>query len=126
MCLTHSADVSQLLRPWIQGVSATTSASRFRPAARTLLPERTGEQWVTRSVARNGVVCVGWQQVSVGKNYSGSACDVLVTDKLLQFWVGNELLKTVARTTTGEIRKKHAAGPPDGRNLNGSATHQPK
>jgi hypothetical protein len=46
----------------------------------------------------------------VGKNYSGSACDVLVTDKLLQFWVGNELLKTVARTTTGEIRKKRAGG----------------
>jgi hypothetical protein len=65
---------------------------------------------VTRSVARNGVVCVGWQQVSVGRNYSGSACDVLVSDKLLQFWVGNELLKTVARTSTGEIRKKRAQG----------------
>jgi hypothetical protein len=46
----------------------------------------------------------------VGKNYSGSACDVLVSEKLLQFWVGNELLKTVARTSTGEIRKKRAGG----------------
>jgi len=45
-----------------------------------------------------------------GKNYSGSACNVLVTDALLQFWVGNELLKTVARTSTGDIRKKRAAG----------------
>ena len=45
-----------------------------------------------------------------GRNYSGSACDVLVSDKLLQFWVGNELLKTVARTSTGEIRNKHAGG----------------
>jgi hypothetical protein len=35
---------------------------------------------------------------------------VLVTDGLLQFWVANELLKTVARTSTGEIRKKHAEG----------------
>ena len=53
---------------------------------------------------------MGWQQVSVGRNYSGSACDVLVSDTLLQFWVGNELLKTVARTSTGEIRTKRAGG----------------
>lgn len=93
-----------------QSLGDVTPASRFRPAARALVPERNGEQWVTRSVARNGVVCVGWQQVSVGKNYSGSACDVLVTDKVLQFWVANELIKTVARTSTGEIRKKRAGG----------------
>ena len=31
------------------------------------------------------------------------------SDGLFQFWVGNELLKTVARATPGaEIRKKHA------------------
>jgi hypothetical protein len=94
-----------------QSLGDTTPASRFQaPAVRLPTPERNGEQWVTRGVSRNGVVCVGWQQVSVGKNYSGSACNVLVTDTLLQFWVGHELLKTVARTTTGEIRKKHAAG----------------
>lgn len=29
---------------------------------------------------------------------------------LLQFWIGDELLKTVTRTSTGEVRKKHAAG----------------
>jgi len=29
---------------------------------------------------------------------------------VLQFWVGNELLKTVARTGNGAIRKKNAAG----------------
>jgi len=28
----------------------------------------------------------------------------------LQYWVGNELVKTVARQTKGEIRKKHADG----------------
>src|SRR5438105_14285430 len=39
-------------------------------------PERTGEQWVTRRVAANGLVSVGWQQVSVGKHYAGSACNV--------------------------------------------------
>jgi hypothetical protein len=94
-----------------QSLGDVTPGSRFQVTApRPPAPERTGEQWVTRSVARNGIVCVGYQQVSVGKNYSGSACNVLVTDQLLQFWVGNELLKTVARTTTGEIRKKRAGG----------------
>jgi hypothetical protein len=72
--------------------------------------ERSGEQWVTRRVSANGVVCVEWQQVSVGKHYGGSACNVLVGDGLLQFWVGNELLKTVARTRSGAIRNKNAAG----------------
>ena len=35
---------------------------------------------------------------------------VLVTDGTLQYWVGNDLVKTVARQTKGEIRKKHADG----------------
>lgn len=73
-------------------------------------PDRTGEGWVTRKVAANGVVCADWQKVSVGKHRAGQRCDVLVTDQLLQFWVGPELLKTVARARTGEVRKKHAAG----------------
>ncbi len=98
-----------------QSLGDATPASRFHRATepnREPRPtqERTGEQWVTRSVSRNGVVCVGWQQVSVGKHYGGSACNVLVSDKLLQFWVGSELLKTVTRTGSGEIRKKNASG----------------
>lgn len=72
--------------------------------------ERNGEQWVCRKVASNGVVSIDYQQVSVGRNYAGSSCDVLVTDGLLQFWVGSELLKTVARTGTGVVRKLHANG----------------
>ena len=73
-------------------------------------PERNGEQWVCRRVASNGIVSVGYQQVSVGKHFGGSACDVLVTDGLLQFWVGNQLLKTVVRTSKGDVRKLHANG----------------
>ncbi len=73
-------------------------------------PDRSGQGWVTRKVAANGVVCVDWQQVSVGKHRAGQRCDVLVTDGLLQFWIGQELLKTVARTSTGVIRKKNASG----------------
>jgi transposase InsO family protein len=86
---------------------ATSPVGRV-PAPR--VPQRDGDAWVSRKVAGNGVVCVGYQQVSVGKNFSGSACDVLVTGGVLQFWIGNQLVKTVARTSGGEIRKKHAAG----------------
>lgn len=97
-----------------QGLGDLTPESRFRSggAVRHQLrhPERNGEQWVCRRVASNGIVSVGYQQVSVGRNYAGSACDVLVTDGLLQFWVGNELLKTVARTSSGQVRKLHADG----------------
>ena len=94
-----------------QSLGDLTPESRFRVdqvGRRPQHPERSGEQWVSRTVASNGVVCVGHQHVSVGKHYGGNACDVLVTEGLLQFWVGNELLKTVARTSVGEIRKKHA------------------
>lgn len=98
-----------------QALGDLTPESRFHCAHREVRhqlrhPERNGEQWVCRKVASNGIVSVGYQQVSVGKHYGGSACDVLVTDGLLQFWVGNELLKTVARTTKGPVRKLHAEG----------------
>ena len=99
-----------------QALGDVAPAIRFtaseRPSAdpRSPRPERSGEQWVCRRVASNGVVSVDYQQVSVGRNYAGSSCDVLVTDGLLQFWVGSELLKTVARTGTGVVRKLHANG----------------
>jgi hypothetical protein len=67
--------------------------------------------WVSRRVAANGIVCVDWQQVSVGKHRAGSRCDVLVTNQLMQFWIGDDLLKTVPRARQGEVRKKRASGP---------------
>jgi transposase InsO family protein len=98
-----------------QSLGDATPESRFQAGGQRRPepaphPERNGEQWVCRKVASNGVVSVGDQQVSVGRTYSGSACDVLVTDELLQFWVGSELLKTVTRTGTGQVRKLHANG----------------
>ena len=99
-----------------QALGDATPESRFRAIDGNLQrrltprPERNGEQWVCRKVASNGLVSVGYQQVSVGKHHAGSACDVLVTDGLLQFWVGSELLKTVARTSKGQVRKLHADG----------------
>jgi transposase InsO family protein len=98
-----------------QSLGDLTPESRFRSGGAEVRhqlrhPERNGEQWVCRKVASNGVVSVDYQQVSVGKHYGGSPCDVLVSDGLLQFWVGNELLKTVVRTSKGDVRKLHADG----------------
>jgi hypothetical protein len=73
--------------------------------------DRSGDDWVSRRVGANGVVCVSWQQVSVGKHHAGARCDVLVTDQLLKFRVGNELCKTIARTSRGEVGKKRASVP---------------
>lgn len=50
---------------------------------------------------------MAWQ-VSVGKHRAGSRCDVMVTDQMLQFWIGEALMKTVTRTSTGQVRKKRA------------------
>jgi transposase InsO family protein len=101
-----------------QSLADHTPASRFHPdggpapggtrVPAAHRPERDDEQWVARKVAPNGLVCVSWQQISVGKHWAGSRCDVLVTDRVLQFWVNNQLLKTVARASTGPVRKKHA------------------
>jgi hypothetical protein len=102
-----------------QAIGMATPASRFGSHASTedarradlsaLAPDRTGEDWVARKVGPNGVVCVSWQQVSVGKHHAGQRCDVHVGRDLLQFWVGADLLKTVTRNSSGEVRKKNAA-----------------
>src|SRR4051812_37328611 len=75
-----------------QALDMATPAERFaaRPAAATpVLPgvDRSGEDWVARRVASNGVVSVSWQQVCVGKQHAGARCDVHVAADLLQFWV---------------------------------------
>ncbi len=76
-----------------------------------LSTRRDGDDWVSRRVASNGIVCVAWQQVSVGKHHRGELVDVHVTDRLLEFWSGNDLLRTVLRQSKGEIRKKRASRP---------------
>jgi hypothetical protein len=71
--------------------------------------DRTGDDWVCRRAGANGVVAVSWQQVCLGKAAAGHTVDVHVTDQVLQFWDGPALLKTVARTSRGEVRKKRAS-----------------
>jgi transposase InsO family protein len=97
-----------------QSLEMTAPAQRFGTPVSTpvVVPvDRSGDDWVSRRVGANGVVCVSWQQVSVGKHHAGARCDVQVSEGLLQCWIGSELCKTVARTSRGEVRKKRASVP---------------
>jgi transposase InsO family protein len=90
-------------------------ASRFapapsgRPADISAVAERTGDGWVSRRITSNGVISVAWQQISCGKHRAGHRVDVHLEGPTLQIWDGDELIKTVLRTNTKEVRKKHAA-----------------
>ena len=99
-----------------QSLNMTTPAERFvsdilavgassTAATRT---DRGGQDWVSRRVTTNGVVSVAWQQVCVGAHYAGSRCDVHVDGDLLRFFIGDDLVKTAARTSRGEVRNKRA------------------
>lgn len=99
-----------------QGIAMATPADRFTiPASATprrldaTALERTGDSWVTRRVASNGVISVAYQQISVGKHRHGEIVDVYLHGPLLQIWSGTELLKTMVRTDQKEVRKKRAA-----------------
>lgn len=101
-----------------QGLSMSTPAARFgrrdasgRPAVTDMAADRHGGDWVSRRVGANGVVCVAWQQVSIGVANAGASCDVHVDGDVLRFWIGDTLVKTAARTTSGEVRKKKASVP---------------
>ena len=74
-------------------------------------PVRDGDDWVSRRVASNGVICVAYQQLSVGKHRAGEVVDVHLTNRLLEIWDRNALLKTVVRTSEGQVRKKRASKP---------------
>jgi transposase InsO family protein len=130
---TDQAEAQADLDAWVeqyntarphQGIAMVTPAERFhapRPAAATtaeaarplseqaMMDERTGEHWVARRVAANGIISVGWQVFSVGKHRAGDTVDVFVGEQLLHVWSGKELIKTVIRTSKGEIRKKRAS-----------------
>jgi DNA-binding CsgD family transcriptional regulator len=67
------------------------------------------EDWISRRVAAsNRIISVTSQPFRVGKHHSGAIVDVHVTDRLLEVWSGNELIRTVVRTSTEEVRKKRA------------------
>ena len=74
-------------------------------------PDRTDGTWVARRASTVGVVCVNWQQVCLGVAAAGRPIDVWVTDQVLQFYDGDQLLRTEKRTTSGEVRIKRAQVP---------------
>ena len=100
-----------------QSLKMATPAQRFASAPTATVsptspaPDPTvarGDDWVSRRVTTNGVVCVSWQQVSIGRYYAGARCDVHVDGDLLRFFIGDDLVKTAARRTPGEVRIKRA------------------
>jgi transposase InsO family protein len=99
-----------------QGLDMATPAEKFasgavlRPVSvsRPTREDRSGDDWVSRRVTTNGVVSVAWQQVCLGAHHAGARCDVHVDGELLRFFIGDDLVKTAARTSRGEVRNKRA------------------
>ncbi|QEN15937.1 IS481 family transposase [Mycolicibacterium sp. ELW1] len=86
--------------------AGTTTTRSITPRQHS--PDRSSSDWISRTVTTNGVVCVSWQQVSIGRHYAGARCDVHVDGELLRFFIGDVLVKTAARRSTGEVRNKKA------------------
>jgi hypothetical protein len=84
-----------------RAVTASTNSAPVRS-------DRGGDDWVSRRVTTNGVVCVSWQQVCVGAHHAGARCDVHIDGDLLRFYIGDDLVKTAARTSRGTVRNKRA------------------
>ncbi len=102
-----------------QGIGMSTPLDRFSRRSTTapapieldltaLKEDRSGDDWVSRTVSINGTLSLSNQVFSVGKHRSGAIVDVRVTDQVLEVWDGSELLKAVLRQTKGVIRKKRA------------------
>ena len=121
-----------------QGISMDTPAARFmNPAPAPVTPlrttgtgrpgeDRTDGYWVARRATTVGVVCVNWQQVCLGVAAAGHPIDVWVTEQVLQFYDGDQLLRTEQRKTPGEVRVKRALVPGGRRNLKTSDKDQPE
>jgi transposase InsO family protein len=67
-------------------------------------------QWVLRRVGSNGVVSVDNQLFSVGNAFKTELVDVFVDETTIQVWSKNHLIKTVARTRSGRVRKVRSDG----------------
>jgi transposase InsO family protein len=103
-----------------QGIGMVPPVERFgqqptatvTPIVRAERPVVRGDGvWVARRASAVGIVCVNWQQVSIGVAAAGRNIDVWVTSDVLQFFDGDQLLRTQKRTNDGPIRKKRASIP---------------
>jgi transposase InsO family protein len=129
---TNLAAVQAELDAWVhdyntnrphQGIGMDTPAQRFQhgelapvtPLRATIdvrpSPSRGDGVWVARRASAVGVVCVNWQQVCLGVAAARRNIDVWVTADVMQFFDGDQLLRTEQRQHTGEIRKKRASVP---------------
>ncbi len=97
------------MEPPISRFHAPTDVSDRAADLAALAEARLGDEWLTRLVTTNGVITVTYQQISVGKHRAGRTVDIRARGQVLEVWDRNELIKTVARTTKGDIRKKRAA-----------------
>jgi transposase InsO family protein len=122
-----------------QSLEMATPAARFlraapapvaalRTAATTGRPDegRSDGTWVARRASAVGVVCVNWQQVCLGVAAAGRPIDVWVTDQVLQFYDGDQLLRTERRTTPGEVRVKRAQASNEAPRVKTGVRDQPK
>ncbi len=99
-----------------QALEMATPAERFRliPATKDASsgPVHSEEdqrgQWVLRRVGSNGVMSVDNQMFSVGNAYKGQIVDAFVDDTTIQVWHQQHLIKPVARTRSGRVRKIRA------------------
>ena len=90
----------------LASVTPLRATMESRPAS-----TRSDGQWVARRASPAGVVCVNWQQVCLGVAAARRDIDVWVTADVMQFFDGDQLLRTEQRQRTGEIRKKRASVP---------------
>jgi hypothetical protein len=102
-----------------QGIAMATPLDRFsrRPLSeptslaldlRALHQDRSGDDWICRTVSLNGTISVSNQVFPIGKHRASTVVDIHVTDKVLEVWDGAELLKAVLRSSKGVVRKKRA------------------
>ena len=110
--------------------AAITPITRLRPPADTGAAHRPDARrsdgtWVTRRASAVGVVCVSWQQVCLGVAAAGRPIDVWVTESVLQFYDGDQLLRTQKRESAGEVRVKRSQAPQRRSTVTTSVTDQP-
>jgi hypothetical protein len=96
-----------------QSIGMLTPAERFAMRGETnevVLDEPPADPLssLTRKVARNGIISVSGQVFSVGAALAHKLVTVHVDDDLLHVWCGGARVRTVLRTTRGEVRKKRA------------------
>jgi transposase InsO family protein len=91
----------------------TAQIAPLRQSVSTQRPDsaRTDGIWVSRRASAVGVVMVSWQQVCLGVAAAGRSIDVWVTDQVLQFYDGDQLLRTQKRTSEGSVRVKRSTAP---------------